>query len=205
MDKCTSYFKKLTKITHCIYIYFISRNRILQKRSELSGHPNSFGDETDLVFSKNSGEHDHEVLDKCVLNRQKVYQVKRKAEDWICDRPAKIIHQELNSQKQCLETLTSKDIQYIRNNFGREKRKTFPKLPKSSLDVQNALNVLDIRTIIKDEQFLLINDLTEDIIVFSWISNIAFMSSQTKFYMDGTFDNCPKYFLQLHILYSCVC
>jgi hypothetical protein len=69
MDKCTSYFKKLTKITHCIY--FISRNRILQKRSELSGHPNSFGDETDLVFSKNSGEHDHEVLDKCVLNRQK--------------------------------------------------------------------------------------------------------------------------------------
>jgi 5-bromo-4-chloroindolyl phosphate hydrolysis protein len=81
-------------------------------------------------------------------------QVKRKAEDWICDRPAKIIHQELNSQKQCLETLTSKDIQYIRNNFGREKRKTFPKLPKSSVDVQNALNVLDIRTIIKDEQFL---------------------------------------------------
>jgi hypothetical protein len=68
----------------------------------------TFGDETDLVFSKNSGEHDHEVLDKCVLNRQKVNnQVKRKAEDWICDRPAKIIHQELNSQKQCLETLTT--------------------------------------------------------------------------------------------------
>jgi 5-bromo-4-chloroindolyl phosphate hydrolysis protein len=108
----------------------------------------TFGDETDLVFSKNTGEHDHEVLDKCVLNKQKVSnQVKRKAEDWICDRPAKIIHQELNSQKQCLETLTSKDIQYIRNNFGREKRKTFPKLPKSSVDVQNALNVLDIRTI----------------------------------------------------------
>jgi hypothetical protein len=27
------------------------------------------------------------------------------------------------------------------------------------------------------------------------------MSSQTKFYMDGTFDNCPKYFLQLFCIH----
>ncbi|CAH1098551.1 unnamed protein product [Psylliodes chrysocephalus] len=119
------------------------------------------------------------MFDQGVLNRQKVSnQVKRKAEDWMCDRPTKIIHREINSQKQCLDTLTSKDMKYIRNNFGREKRKLFPKLPKSSADVQITLNLLDIKTI-KDEQFLLVNDPTEEIIVFSCKSNIEFMCAHT--------------------------
>ncbi|CAH1102152.1 unnamed protein product [Psylliodes chrysocephalus] len=104
----------------------------------------TLGDEKNLIFLKKSGDHEHEMLDQVILNRQKVSnQVKRKTEDWMCDRPAKIIHREINSQKQCLNTLTSKDMKYIRNNFGRKKQERNLSLQNKSLSETNIVRVED--------------------------------------------------------------
>lgn len=105
----------------------------------------TFGDDPNVVFSKTTGMHEHESVSENNLNRQKVNnQVKRKATDWICERPSKIIYRELNNHNETLEKLTSKDVMYIRNNFGREKRKQILRLPSS--DVHDCLNLMELLT-----------------------------------------------------------
>lgn len=44
---------------------------------------------------------------------------------------------------------------------------------------------------------MLFNDEEEEIVIFACRSNLKFMCGKDTFYMDGTFDHCPKYFLQM--------
>lgn len=153
------------------------------------------------IFSRKSGEHNHNLINS-VLVRQKINNsVKRKAEEEIFERPSKMIYQEINSNKDCLNSLTSKDIQYIRKNIHYTRLQLVPKLPKSTYEVQEFLNKLCITTI-KNEPFLFINDSENNIVVFSCDSNIKFMCLQDTVYMNGTFDYCTKYFLQLFTIHA---
>lgn len=154
------------------------------------------------VFSRISGSHNH-VVNECVINRQRISNaVKRKAEQGSCfERPSKLIHLEINKQKDTLTSLSSKDMRYISQTINHTKRKTLPKLPKSSNDVQEFLDKNEIQTS-KNESFVFINDRQSNIVVFSCKSNVEFMCLQDTLFMDGTFDYCPKFFLQMFSIHA---
>lgn len=161
----------------------------------------TIGEEENLVFSKAVGGHEHNSVDQQLLNRQKLSNgLKRKIEDSVYERPSKMVHRELDRQNTMLETLTSRDMTYIRNNLGRARRSKFPKLPTSTRELQECLNLLNIVSA-KNEPFLLINNIEHEVVVFACPSNVSFMCQHSKFYMDGTFDYCPKYFTQLFTIH----
>jgi hypothetical protein len=64
-----------------------------------------------------------------------------------------------------------------------------------------ALNNLDTNTY-KDENLLLINDNMLNIICFSTKSNLEFLCSYDKIFVDGTFEICSKYFYQLFTIHG---
>lgn len=115
-------------------------------------------------------------------------------------RPSKLIHVEVATVPDSIDTLTSYDVSCIRNNLGRNRRAKLPALPKSTEDIQKYLMDTIIKTT-KNEDFLLVNDPQSKIVVFSTRSNIEFMCGYGKFYMDGTFQFCPKYFHQLFTIH----
>jgi len=70
----------------------------------------------------------HEKLETPILNRQKMSNIlKRKAIDNVCDRPCKLIQNEL--RKKDAETLTSYDVSRIRGNMYQARSHILPKLP----------------------------------------------------------------------------
>nr|CAI5835056.1 unnamed protein product [Callosobruchus analis] len=76
---------------------------------------------SEYVFSRKAGDHRHEPQSDQLINRQRISnQVKRKAEVDIAERPRKLIHMEISTKKNTLETLTTKDIQCIRKNIQRD-------------------------------------------------------------------------------------
>lgn len=164
----------------------------------------TLGENSNLIFSKSCGSHEHEAVIASVLNRERINNgVKRKADECLCERPSKIIHKELSTRVETMQTFSRKDMTYVRNNLGRMKRQQFPKLPKSSKEFQECLNTLDVKTI-QDEDFLLCNDISEGVVIFACKRNLEFMCAQNIFYMDGTFDHCPKYYFQLFTIHVLV-
>jgi len=68
--------------------------------------------------------------------------------------------------------------------------------------VHTALNNLDTNTY-KGDNLLLINDNNIlNIICFSTKSNLEFLCSCDKIFVDGTFDFCSKYFYQLFTIHG---
>lgn len=137
------------------------------------------------------------------LNRQIISScAKRKATEEPAERPSKLIHSVVKKNSNNLDTLSVRDISYIRNNVYYNRRKNQPSLPRSTEEATNVLKNLEICTI-KEENFLFINDESKKIVVFSCTTNIRYLCNSEKIYLDGTFSCCTKYFLQLftiHIL-----
>lgn len=127
--------------------------------------------------------------------------IKRKAGEDIDERPSKLIHAEIARSPIALESLTRKDVKCIRDNITNARLKQFPKLPKSSFEVQEALSTLEIKTA-KDEDFLLVNDTTKGITIFSCKTNLAYLCEQETVLMDGTFEYSPKHFTQLFTIHG---
>jgi len=82
-----------------------------------------------------------------------------------------------------------------------KRRKTLPANPKSISEVHQALNVLNIETKQK-ENFLLLNNEKENIIIFSCSTNLKFLTSVDNVYMDGTFDYCTRFFMQMFTIHG---
>ncbi|XP_064109615.1 piggyBac transposable element-derived protein 4-like [Macrobrachium nipponense] len=61
----------------------------------------------------------------------------------------------------------------------RERRKIYPALPKSRADVHDTLDVLKIETN-KNEEFCLVNDKDEGIVIFSCHANLVALCTQVK-------------------------
>lgn len=65
------------------------------------------------------------------------------------------------------------------------------------IEVHQTLNELNPKTC-RNEDFLLYNNNTENVINFSCKSNLNFLyKSKIIYYVDGTFAYCTKYFTQL--------
>jgi len=70
-----------------------------------------------------------------------------------------------------------------------------PKNPTNIADAHNILNLIGVKTK-QNENFLLVNDAKENIIIFSCETNLRFLSTVDNIYMDGTFDYSAGFFLQ---------
>ena len=87
----------------------------------------------------------------------------------ISQRPSKVILSELQKMDESL--LNPKDLKNVAMSMYRERRKQFPKLPKSRTELHEALGELNIKTS-KDENFTLVNDTESGIVIFSCRLNL---------------------------------
>jgi hypothetical protein len=151
---------------------------------------------TDLV-------HNHNTDGSSILKQQINNSVKRKAQEDICERPAKLIHQEIaNATQDCSdETVDMRALENIRKNIYAARRSILPPLPKNIRDVHDALNTMQVETI-KNDNFLLVNDSVTNIIIFSCFTNLQFLCSVDVLYVDGTFQYCTKFLCQLYTIHG---
>uniref|UniRef100_A0A6P7FDT9 Uncharacterized protein LOC114329322 n=1 Tax=Diabrotica virgifera virgifera TaxID=50390 RepID=A0A6P7FDT9_DIAVI len=71
------------------------------------------------------------------------------------------------------------------------RRSLLPKLPKSMEETHDILKTFPVKTN-KNEDFLMVNDIKNQIIMFSCSSNLEFLADLDTICIDGTFEYCPK-------------
>jgi len=89
----------------------------------------------------------------------------------LCEKPRKLIHKELSSQN--LDTVTYKDIRNINRNTHKARSSKLLPLPTDIEERHKALFVVQVQTISK-EQFLLVNDWEENIVMFYCKTNVQY-------------------------------
>lgn len=142
--------------------------------------------------------HNHEVsktLDRHVISNI----CKRKAVCDFLEKPSKIIRRAIENTSSANVTVT--DVSCIRKSFYRARRTVYPTLPKTIDAVHIALDKLSPTTS-ENENFLLVNDKTENLVVLSCSTNLKFLCSLEKLYMDGTFEYCTRYFCQMFSIHG---
>jgi hypothetical protein len=127
-------------------------------------------------------------LKKQVLNTA----CKKKAIKNISTRPKKIILTEIGRNSNSSD-ITINDINRIRKNIYENRRKIMTQNPTNIADAHNVLNSIDVKTK-QNENFLLVNDEKENIIIISCETNLRFLSTVDNIYMDGTFDYSAQFF-----------
>ena len=151
------------------------------------------------TLSSGNFQHNHVKNSDRVLQRQHLSALaKRKAVEEPYDRPSKILCSVLQSDS---ENIKLSDLKCIKENMYAARRKLLPALPTNIIEVQEALESLQPKTN-KNEHFLLQNSLENNIVIFSTKTNMQCLCNSEILYMDGTFDYCTKYFLQLFTIHG---
>ena len=84
------------------------------------------------------------------------------------------------------ENIQATDLKCLSLAIFRERRKEFPKLPKSRADVHIAIDMMDIKS--KDEPFRLHNDHEAGIVIFSCTRNLQCLCNEASaIFIDGIF------------------
>jgi len=126
--------------------------------------------------------------------------VKRKAVDDINEKPSKIIHSHLT---QDVDTLTTYDLTLIRKNIPHARSSIMPKLPVDLNELHTSLdNMSHLLITNRNENFLLVNDNTSNILLFATETNLKFLSKVDTIFVDGTFKSCPKIFTQMFTVHG---
>ncbi|KAF0701804.1 MULE domain-containing protein [Aphis craccivora] len=148
-------------------------------------------------------DHNHEQLDVSVLRRREISNsLKRKAQENLHERPAKLLRSELVPND--LHVLTTQDVNAIRKTVYYARSKLLPKLPKSTEEAQDALDKIGIKTL-TGENFLFHNDTASNIVILTCNTNLNILKNSRSIYVDGTFKCCPKFFYQMftiHVLHN---
>jgi hypothetical protein len=76
-----------------------------------------------------------------------------------------------------------------------------PNLPKNIEEVHLAIDNMDIKSTSK-EQFLLVNDVSKNILIFSCYQNLKFLCASENIYCDGTFTYSAKHFNQMFTIHG---
>jgi len=97
--------------------------------------------------------------------------------------------------------INTQDISAIRKCIYRARRETLPTNPTCISEVHDIVDFLKPITS-KNENFLMINDINSNIIIFSCETNLSFLCKSETVYIDGTFSYCPIFFLQLFTLHG---
>lgn len=136
------------------------------------------------------------------INRQIVSNnLKRKALEQLSERPSKLLYEEIKRNNVSTSTLTITDVNYIKNNIHHARTSIYPKLPQNLNEVHKVLDSIVVNTVL-NENFLLVNDILNGIVMFSCDKNVQFLSKLTTLYVDGTFNYCTKYFCQLFTIHG---
>ncbi|KAF0761944.1 MULE domain-containing protein, partial [Aphis craccivora] len=131
--------------------------------------------------------------------------------DDICEKLSKIINSELLKRffvggffildptiKHDIDTLTTYDLQLIRKNMHYAHSSVLPRLPKNLEELQTSLdNMSDFLLTNRNVNFLLVNDLDSNILLFLTKTNLMFLSNVKTIFVDGTFKSCPSLFTQI--------
>lgn len=140
-------------------------------------------------------DHNHEKLPADVFNRKLVSNsIKDQAVGNICEKPLNLIRSEIKNRG--IDTFTTTDIVRVRQNIYNVRASALIKIPKNITEFHSAVESSPIMTH-KNECFLLKNDKENNIVIFSCLSNLKFLSSTSSWYVDGTFEYCPRFFTQL--------
>jgi hypothetical protein len=67
--------------------------------------------------------------------------------------------------------------------------------------VHDALESIQIKTN-QNQNFLHVNDKEKHIIIFSCHTNLKFLSTSSKIYVDGTFSHCTQFFKQVFTVHG---
>jgi hypothetical protein len=87
--------------------------------------------------------HSHDADSEAYLNRQILNNsVKRKAIEDLCERPRKLIHEELRSQ--FLDTLTYKNVRNISRNMHKARSSQLLSLPTDIEETHEALSAVQV-------------------------------------------------------------
>jgi len=152
-----------------------------------------------FVISRRDNCHSHDRNIAVTKKRIVSSNAKRKAEEELFQRP-KLIHSSIEENVHALETLTEKDISCIRTNVYNCRRKKKPTLPKSRDEAISILENTEVKTL-KSEQFLIVNDRESGIVIFSCETMLKYLCRSTKIFVDGTFQCCTKFWLQLYTVH----
>ena len=91
--------------------------------------------------------------------------------------------------------LRREDLEVARRPCYYKRRSVFPSLPMNIMEVHEALEKIDTSCLDGDE-FLLVNDVTNNLIIFSTTKNLTYLCQLQTIFMDGTFLYCTKFFHQ---------
>ncbi|XP_064483053.1 uncharacterized protein LOC135395896 [Ornithodoros turicata] len=147
--------------------------------------------------------HNHEAL-RHKLDRQVVRAaVKQKAAANCTEKPSRLICAEIRKAETHEATLDHTDMKLLREAAYRARRRILPRLPKSREDVHKILaSSASLTTTNRGESFVLANDSSMGVVVLSCASNVSFLCTLDKIFMDGTFRSCTKYFKQLFTIHG---
>ena len=147
------------------------------------------------AFSRIVSAHSHESGSLKILNRQKVSNVvKHKGVEKLSVKSRQLLHEEINKNPKVLTTMIAADLTLIANNINHSRRQMVPNLPKNPRDLQEFLNETTVYTT-TGENFLLVNDTANQIVIFSYYYNLSFLcANQEQIYMDGTFEHSANFF-----------
>lgn len=144
--------------------------------------------------------HNHEKDEHNIMVRQVIRNsVKRKAQDDVCERPLKLIYNELKTTNT--DTLNKTDMNCFRKSIYLARRSQLPTRPANIQNVHEVLDSLEIKTY-DNEPFLMVNDHKLNIIMFSCEKNLNTLCSLKTMYVDGTFKYCTKFFVQLFTIHG---
>ena len=147
------------------------------------------------IFGGGGGDvmYNHDADSEACLIRQILNNsVKRKAIEDLCERPPKLIHNDLRSQY--MDTVTYKDIRYISRNMQTARFSQLLPLLTDIEETHEAFSAVQVWTF---WQNLFVNDSEKAIVMFSCKNNLQFFSSIDGLYVDGTFKSTPKFFHQI--------
>lgn len=76
-----------------------------------------------------------------------------------------------------------------------------PKLPININEVHNVVTNMNPVTM-KGEPFVIVNSISDNLIIFSTSTSLEHLCNSSKVYLDGTFEFCPKFFYHLFKLHG---
>lgn len=139
------------------------------------------------VIVESMVEHNHQPDSQEGINRQVLSNLAKKmATDNLSEKPIKVIRQVIKSNGLS-ESVTTKDVLRTRKNLYHARSVVLPKLPKDIMEFHNLLGKLDIVTD-RQEQFLMINDSVNNIVIFSCKTNLQCLVNSEELYADGSFE-----------------
>jgi hypothetical protein len=121
-------------------------------------------------FRRGNVMHSHDAEDEACSNRQILNNsVKRKAMEDLCERPRKLIHEELRSQY--LDTLTYKDIRNISTNMYKERSSQLLPLQTYTEETHETLSAVQVW---RSSTELACEWLAKNYLMFSCNNNLQF-------------------------------